>query len=170
MLIAMGVAAALCIGLGVYPDALYALLPFAVDYQPYTSAHVLTQLQLLVFSALAFSVLMWHGIYPPELRSVNLDTDFLYRRLGLGVVSTIRNGVTDLGRSLAQSGIATVTGLVGGSSPLFWSRQRREAGHINQYDGAAGDRAAQCLFGDELDLEPSRLNWRRSRHCRQLPR
>jgi multicomponent Na+:H+ antiporter subunit D len=81
MLIAMGAAAALCIGIGVYPDALYALLPFAVDYQPYTGAHVLTQLQLLVFSALAFSVLMWHGIYPPELRSVNLDSDVLYRRV-----------------------------------------------------------------------------------------
>ena len=82
MLIAMAVAAALCIGLGVSPDALYALLPFAGDYQPYTGAHVLTQLQLLVFSALAFSVLMWTGIYPPELRSVNLDSDWWYRRFG----------------------------------------------------------------------------------------
>jgi len=82
MLVAMALAAALCIGIGVFPGALYALLPHAVDYVPYTSSHVLSQLQLLVFSALAFSVLIRTGIYPPELRSVNLDTDWLYRRLG----------------------------------------------------------------------------------------
>ena len=90
MLIAMAAAAALCIGIGVYPDALYAILPFPVDYQPYTGAHVLTQLQLLVFSALAFSVLMWHGIYPPELRSVNLDSDVLYRRLAPVMLRSVR--------------------------------------------------------------------------------
>lgn len=87
MLIAMALAAALCIGIGVYPAALYAVLPLPVDYEPYTSSHVLAQLQLLVFSALAFSWLMRNGIYPPELRSVNLDTDWLYRRLGTGVVA-----------------------------------------------------------------------------------
>jgi multicomponent Na+:H+ antiporter subunit D len=82
MLAAMALAAALCIGIGVFPGALYALLPRAVDYVPYTASHVLSQLQLLVFSALAFSVLIRTGIYPPELRSVNLDSDWLYRRLG----------------------------------------------------------------------------------------
>jgi multicomponent Na+:H+ antiporter subunit D len=81
MLVAMGITAFLCVALGVYPDPLYALLPFPVDYQPYTGAHVLAQLQLLIFSALAFSVLMWTRIYPPELRSVNLDFDWTYRRL-----------------------------------------------------------------------------------------
>jgi multicomponent Na+:H+ antiporter subunit D len=83
MLIAMALAAALCIGIGVFPAALYAILPLPVSYEPYTSSHVLAQLQLLIFSALAFSWLMRNGIYPPELRSVNLDSDWLYRRLGL---------------------------------------------------------------------------------------
>jgi multicomponent Na+:H+ antiporter subunit D len=81
MLLAMGLAAALCIGIGVFPDALYRLLPFAVDYLPYTVEHVVTQLQLLMFSALAFTVLMRTGVYPPELRSTNLDFDWVYRRL-----------------------------------------------------------------------------------------
>ena len=81
MLFAMGLTAALCIGIGVYPDALYRLLPHAVTFVPYTAAHVLTQLQLLLFSALAFSVLMRTGLYPPELRAVNVDSDWLYRRL-----------------------------------------------------------------------------------------
>ena len=80
MLVAMGVAAALCIGIGVYPAPLYALLPYDYAYQPYTLTHVITQLQLLMFSALAFTVMMRTGIYPPELRSINLDTDWFYRR------------------------------------------------------------------------------------------
>ena len=82
MLAAMAIAAALCIGIGVYPQALYGILPFPVDFQPYTPTHVLTQLQLLLFSALAFAVLIRTGVYPPELRSTNLDSDWLYRRLG----------------------------------------------------------------------------------------
>ena len=81
MLLAMGIAAFLCIGIGVYPDALYAILPFPVDYVPYTTAHVITQLQLLMFSALAFTFLMLTGLYPPELKSTNLDSDWIYRRL-----------------------------------------------------------------------------------------
>ena len=82
MLIAMALTAALCIGIGSFPAMLYAILPLPVDYVPYTASHVLAQLQLLVFSALAFSWLMRNGIYPPEMRSVNLDVDWLYRGLG----------------------------------------------------------------------------------------
>jgi len=82
MLIAMTLAAALCVGIGVYPAALYDILPLQVNYEPYTTSHVLAQLQLLIFSALAFSWMMRNGVYPPELRSTNLDSDWLYRRLG----------------------------------------------------------------------------------------
>ena len=81
MLAAMGIMAALCIFIGVYPYILYGMLPFAVTYIPYTVEHVMTQMQLLLFSALAFTLLMRTGIYPPELRSTNLDFDWLYRRL-----------------------------------------------------------------------------------------
>ena len=80
MFIAMAITAFLCIAIGVYPAPLYALLPYAVDYLPYTTYHVVNQLQLLLFSALAFTVLMLTRIYPPELRSVNLDSDWIYRR------------------------------------------------------------------------------------------
>ena len=47
MLLAMGTTAVLCVGIGVWPEPLYALLPHPVDYVPYTTAHVVTQLQLL---------------------------------------------------------------------------------------------------------------------------
>lgn len=80
MLLAMGIAAAGCVFIGCFPNALYALLPWDADYAPYTYPHVVVQLQLLTFSALAFAWLTLSGIYPPELRSVNLDADWLYRR------------------------------------------------------------------------------------------
>ncbi|MCZ6723688.1 MAG: proton-conducting transporter membrane subunit, partial [Gammaproteobacteria bacterium] len=80
MLIAMLIAALLCIGIGVYPSALYSLLPYDTGYNPYDATHVLAQTQLLFFSALAFVWLNLRGLYPPELASTNLDVDWLYRR------------------------------------------------------------------------------------------
>jgi len=81
MLIAMGIAASLCIFLGVYPYPLYDLLPYPVEYVPYTAAHVVGQLQLLMFGALAFCLLIMSGYYPAEMRAINLDTDWFYRKL-----------------------------------------------------------------------------------------
>jgi multicomponent Na+:H+ antiporter subunit D len=80
MLIAMGIAAFFCIFLGVYPKFLYSILPYPVDFEPYTAPHVLSQLQLLMFSALAFTLLLLSGIYPAEIRAINLDTDLIYRK------------------------------------------------------------------------------------------
>jgi multicomponent Na+:H+ antiporter subunit D len=81
MLLAMLLAATLCVCIGVYPEALYRLLPYAMDYAPYNMTHVISQLQLLCFAALAFTWLKLQGIYPPELHAVNLDFDWTYRRL-----------------------------------------------------------------------------------------
>lgn len=78
----MTIAATLCIVFGSFPgQTVYALLPWDVDYKPYDVTHVLTQLQLLFFSALAFVWLNLKNMYPPELPSTNLDTDWLYRKL-----------------------------------------------------------------------------------------
>jgi multicomponent Na+:H+ antiporter subunit D len=101
MLIAMAIAAALCIGIGSFPGVFYKLLPYPVDYEPYTAGHILAQLQLLVFSALAFAVLVRTGIYPPELRSTNLDFDWSYRRLGAGVAKAAIDSVARLGTALS---------------------------------------------------------------------
>ncbi len=80
MLIAMGIAAFLCIFIGSFPGPLYSLLPYPVNYVPYTAPHVLGQTQLLFFSALAFTLLLLSGIYPGEMRCVNLDADWFYRK------------------------------------------------------------------------------------------
>ncbi len=86
MLLAMGGGAAICIGLGLFPGVLYRMLPYPVDYVPYTKTHVITMLQLLLFAALAFVVLLRSGFYPAELRKVNLDSDWLYRKAAPAVV------------------------------------------------------------------------------------
>jgi multicomponent Na+:H+ antiporter subunit D len=91
MLVAMALAATLCVGIGMFPRPFYALLPFQADFHPYSLDHVVAQLQLLFLSALAFTLLMRTGIYPPELRSTNLDSDWFYRRLGQGLVRAFYN-------------------------------------------------------------------------------
>ena len=82
MRLAMGIAACSCIFLGIYPQPLYRILPYAVHYVPYTAFHVVGMLQLLMFGALAFTVLVLSGYYPPEMRAVNLDTDWFARVAG----------------------------------------------------------------------------------------
>jgi multicomponent Na+:H+ antiporter subunit D len=76
MQMAMLIFAALCIGLGVVPGPLYALLPFAVSYEPYSGAHVVTQLQLLLFSGLAFFVMLQ---FLQRTLTISLDFDWFYR-------------------------------------------------------------------------------------------
>ena len=80
MMLAMAIAAVLCVGIGSYPWFLYSNLPFPVVYEPFDGTHVLAQLQLLFFSAGAFVWLNLKGLYPPELRSVNLDVEWIYRK------------------------------------------------------------------------------------------
>lgn len=104
MLVAMGATAALCIGLGCFPGLLYSILPYDVGYQPYTPTHVITQLQLLLFSALCFGFLQLSGLYPPELRSTNLDSDWVYRRaLPLAIASAHRTGSRQYARVRAAA-------------------------------------------------------------------
>ena len=107
MLIAMAGAAALCIGIGVYPAPLYAILPFPVDYLPYTGPHILTSLQLLLFAALAFALMMRYGIYPPELRSTNLDTEWIYRKALPSLLTLLYQVGSEWQRSL-QAGISSL--------------------------------------------------------------
>ncbi|MDR3500425.1 MAG: Na(+)/H(+) antiporter subunit D [Parvibaculum sp.] len=102
MLLAMGLAAALCILVGVWPQQLYALLPYPVDYAPYTTDHVLTQLQLLFFAGLAFAVLIRTGRYPVELRGVNLDIDWLYRRFLPNLFSRLSSAIRALWQAAAR--------------------------------------------------------------------
>ena len=77
MLMAMAFLSFLCIFLGVYPQPLYDILPYSVDFHAYTFEHTLNQFQLLMFSALAFFMLL------PMLKrteTISIDTDWFYRK------------------------------------------------------------------------------------------
>ncbi|SLM28943.1 MnhA1 [Desulfamplus magnetovallimortis] len=99
MLIAMGMAAFLCIFNGTFYKPLYSILPYPALYEPYTLSHVMTQTELLFYSALAFTLLLLSGIYPAEMRAINIDADWFYRK-PLKVldetVSYILNGLNKL--------------------------------------------------------------------------
>jgi multicomponent Na+:H+ antiporter subunit D len=80
MLVAMGLASFLCVYLGVNYGALYGLLPFEVDYAPYSFDSVVGQVQLLLAALFAFALLVKLRLYPTEKDLTILDTDWLYRR------------------------------------------------------------------------------------------
>jgi multicomponent Na+:H+ antiporter subunit D len=94
MRLAMVFFSALCIGLGVYPDPLYAMLPYPVHYAPYTGAHVITQLQLLLFSGLAFFVLL---DFLRRTLTITLDVDWVYRMFGRWLALSALCGFAKLG-------------------------------------------------------------------------
>jgi multicomponent Na+:H+ antiporter subunit D len=98
MLLAMGIAAAFCVGLGVWFQPLYDLLPRPVHYIPYTGAHVVGQLQLLLFGAFAFTLLIMSGYYVPEVRSRNLDADWIWRKASKGIYKVLDVGLNAINR------------------------------------------------------------------------
>lgn len=111
MLLAMFIAAALCIFIGSFPEFLYALLPWENEYIPYDVTHVLTQLQLLFFSALAFVWLNKQGLYPPELRSVNIDVEWFYRVMLPKSARSIYQLSSNVKQRLVESWIKGVSAL-----------------------------------------------------------
>ena len=77
MLLAMGAGAFFCVWLGLFPQALYDRLPFHAEYHPFTVDHVVSSVQLLIGTALAFWWLLdrFH-----RETTATLDTDWFYRR------------------------------------------------------------------------------------------
>jgi multicomponent Na+:H+ antiporter subunit D len=101
MLVAMGLAAAACILIGVFPALLYSQLPFPVEYAPYTGRHVTSTLSLLGFTALGFFLALKHLDPEPV---ISLDTDWFYRRPLAASVALIETG---LGR--VEGGVARMS-------------------------------------------------------------
>ncbi len=113
MLIAMTIAAVACVVIGSFPaQTVYALLPWEASYQPYDLTHVLTQLQLLFFSALAFVWLNKRNMYPPELPSTNLDADWFYRKLAPNVIKRVACTVNDIYQRMEIAVITSIKHLI----------------------------------------------------------
>lgn len=120
MLLAMGLAAAMCLAIGLYPGWFYALLPFRdqagefLAQDLFSFSHVIEQLQLLVFAVLAFMVLWWFRLYPQERPGVILDVEWIWRKAGPGIGRVLARPARAIGRMI---GVA-VSGTLGGAQGL----------------------------------------------------
>jgi multicomponent Na+:H+ antiporter subunit D len=82
MMAAMAVASVLCIFIGCYTPYLYQMLPNPeVEYHPYTRYHLSETLQLLLFTAVGFFLLI-KKLRPEP--TISLDLDWFYRMGGRG--------------------------------------------------------------------------------------
>ena len=145
MLIAMAIAAALSIAIGVFPSAFYAILPHPVSYVLYTESHVLTQLQLLLFSALAFTVLIRTGLFPAQIRAINLDTDWFYRRLGTLHRACRLSAGQHVLRPLPRSGHGQGRALCDAALPPPWTTRGPGAYLADRQHGVMGSDTARRL-------------------------
>lgn len=128
MLVAMGVAAAACILIGIFPALLYRYLPYPVDYAPYTARHVVATLGLLGFTALGFFLMLKH-LDPEPI--ISLDTDWFYRRGSSAVLA------------FAEGGLARLERFVGRISDVVIQRQvLGAAARLRNLDGRVIDGAA----------------------------
>jgi multicomponent Na+:H+ antiporter subunit D len=120
--LAMVLFAGACIFLGVYPDPLYALLPYPEDANFYKPGKVLFYLQLLLFSGLAFFLML------PLMKrtlTLSLDVDWFYRRAIPATWRWIANGLVTI-RDKARKDLAAAREAIGdwfaehwGSSGVF---------------------------------------------------
>ncbi len=112
MLIAMGIAAFLCILIGVYPDSLYTLLPFNSTYAPYTPEHIVWTLQILLFTALGFFLLLKHL---GGESYISMDTDWFYRKGARAFIWFISNPMARLSEKVNRAAFDIIP------SSLIWA-------------------------------------------------
>jgi len=129
MYIGMGLTSALCIAIGVYPALLYNLLPFAVDYQPYTAPHLIESMQLLIFTGLAFWLVM-KKLHAEA--TITLDTDWFYRRPSRLAFNVFSVSVCELFGAIERLSLRFVRYLVrvGGNPAGYAVEATKNAGHI----------------------------------------
>jgi multicomponent Na+:H+ antiporter subunit D len=121
MCLAMCISAFLCIAIGLFPNLLYKYLPYpVVDFVPYTASHVVGMAQLLLFSALAFVLLLAAGVYPPERRGINVDADWWYRKGGklfYYIMDKALNSINRASERIFVGGLAGYLGRVSRDGP-----------------------------------------------------
>jgi len=75
----MAITSFLCIFIGCYTPYLYKMLPYPVDFRPYTAYHIFETLQILLFTGLGFFLLLKKLVPEP---TISLDLDWFYRMGG----------------------------------------------------------------------------------------
>lgn len=115
MLLAMGLSAALCLAIGLYPGWLYSLLPFRDQAQEFLAhdlfslSHLMQQGQLLVFGVIAFMLLLWLRLYPAEQPGLILDVEWLWRKGGTVLGRRLESAARPIRRSVRDAGLYVMT-------------------------------------------------------------
>lgn len=93
MIVAMIIASFISILIGIRPDILYNILPFEVNYQPYTSEHIVWTMEFLLLTAVGFFMFLK---YLAGQDVILLDTDWFYRKGGACLVRFMGNPLKQL--------------------------------------------------------------------------
>jgi multicomponent Na+:H+ antiporter subunit D len=137
MMMAMAIASGLCIFIGCYTPYLYKMLPYPVDYQPYTPYHISETVQILLFTGVGFFLLL--SKLKPEAK-ISLDLDWFYRVGGRAFLWLARKPIQSTDTLVGQ--LYQITGLV----PL--TKTARRAGRFdNEVIDGFVDGVAQLIRG-----------------------
>jgi len=105
MLIGMGILAFLCIFMGIYPKILYDMLPYPVEFVPFTTTRVFSITQMFIFTFMGFWLLR---VLVKGYPTYTIDTDWLLRMPGMRFMRFCREPLINFG-SLLDKGILKVT-------------------------------------------------------------
>lgn len=111
MILGMSLTAFLCIFMGVYPKVLYDILPYQVDYHPFTLFHISGAFQLLMATGLGFVLFI---DYLKGKDTITLDVDWFYRKFGrvfLWACSHILIGLRDKVQEGLSDSVITISKL-----------------------------------------------------------
>ena len=104
MILAMSIAAFFCFFIGVYPTWLYNFLPEQpVTYNAYSLGHLYWEMQLLLFTALGFFLMLK---FLAGVRKTSVDTDWVYRKAGPVVVRKVAAIVRSTWRGFIDGSLA----------------------------------------------------------------
>lgn len=121
MQLAMGIAAVLSVFIGIFPNTLYQLLPFQpAEYIPYTAAHIVGQLQVVLYGAAVFILLIAYNKYPVSAGKIYLDTDWFYikgGRLFYLIMDKTLNSINRWCDKLLACGLSEMAGRVARNAP-----------------------------------------------------
>jgi len=117
MMTAMAMGSAFCIMVGSSPGFLYSLLPYPVEYNPFTLYHLAETLQVMGFAALAFFLLKK---YLQPVDRICLDMDWFYRMAGRAFLWLVKNPIqwadTAWGEAYRVVGLGSLM-----TTSRFWS-------------------------------------------------
>ena len=135
----MVIFAAICLLLGIFPETFYQFLPYQTDYVAYKAGKVIFYLQLLLFSGLAFFLLL------PMMKrtlTISLDVDWLWRVLALRIGTFLYNSAGAIGMTIEQGALNQI---------------RRLTAFSQRYLGVGKDEASRGIFASAWPIGTTAL-------------